>query len=376
MKVKLRPARTWQNARSPLREMMRAGAPKIRRDVREALKHLAECAPEGPLLHDLRAGQWWLVKERIRWHHFGEVLKVPFARIGELREVAQRYGVAKINGAFHGRGRRVRYRKADEPRHHGAAETMPAMFSSDLVDMLGGVAKAIGDRFAFDRYNQATQDRVRAAQDRLIRELTDASRDTVDGIVSAGVQTGLRPEQIVDDIRDMIGLTRTQSQAVMNYRRMLETLDPDALRRQLRNVDLDDDVRAAIRDGAPLERAFIDQAVREYEDNYLTYRAEAISQTEATRAVNDGLHDSYQQAIDRGALPEDATRRHWTVALDERTCPVCLSIPENNLDGVLVTESFQSIDGPVDDPPIHPNCRCSVDYITDLDKVPDDGGIR
>jgi hypothetical protein len=26
----------------------------------------------------------------------------------------------------------------------------------------------------------------------------------------------------------------------------------------------------------------------------------------------------------------------------------------------------------MDDPPVHPNCECSVDYVTDLTKVPDD----
>ncbi len=120
----------------------------------------------------------------------------------------------------------------------------------------------------------------------------------------------------------------------------------------------------------------IDAAVTNYIENYLDYRAATIAQTESVRASNAGLQDAYRQAIARGALPSDAVTQHWKVALDERTCPVCRSIPDLNPDGIRIEQPFISIGGPFTVPPDpHPNCRCSLEIVTDLAKVPDDAQL-
>ena len=150
---------------------------------------------------------------------------------------------------------------------------------------------------------------------------------------------------------------------------MLETLDPTALQRQLRNTTMDTAVQDAIDSGQLLSGDVIDFMVADYNSNYLDYRASTIAQTESVRAVNQGLHDAYSQAIDRGALPDSAVRREWE--LGDSPCPICESIPDNNPDGVGVDEEFDSDDGPVDDPPVHPNCMCSVSYVTDISQVPE-----
>ena len=70
-------------------------------------------------------------------------------------------------------------------------------------------------------------------------------------------------------------------------------------------------------------------------------------------------------------MPEEAVKRVWLIDLDDATCPICLSIIDNNPDGVGLSEDFESEDGPIDDPPVHPNCRCTVQYETNLDLVPE-----
>ena len=36
-------------------------------------------------------------------------------------------------------------------------------------------------------------------------------------------------------------------------------------------------------------------------------------------------------------------------------------------------EDFDSDDGPMSDPPDpHPNCMCSIDYVTDISQIPED----
>jgi len=234
---------------------------------------------------------------------------------------------------------------------------------------LDKVAKDANDQYAFDLYSQEVQDELRRAQDDLIAELEQDVRDAIDQIVLDGARLGLGPEEIMDDIRSMVGLTARQSQAAMNYRDMLENLDPGALQRQLRNFLEDDNVQAAIDSGQPLDGVMVDKLTGDYIDNYIDYRAETIAQTESVRAVNEGLLDAYSQAVDRGVFPEDAVTRQWQLA--DHPCLICESIVDQNPDGIGINEAFDSIDGPIDNPPVHPNCMCTVNFVTDLDKVPD-----
>jgi hypothetical protein len=259
------------------------------------------------------------------------------------------------------------------------ADPNPAIVSPALLNHTDPyraetVVKDIGGRFNFDLYDQKTQDRIRQAQDDdLIAELEQQARDSIDSIILAGAQSGLGPDEIVEDIRSLIGLTDRQSQAVMNYQNMLYDLDPDALVRRLRNTAYDEEVQAAIDAGEDLTDVAISSMVADYAENYLDFRAQMIAETESTRAVNAGLQDAYAQAIDRGALTSDSVKQFWQVALDEKTCEVCLSIPDMNPDGIGIDDSFESIDGQMDAPPDpHPSCRCSLEIVTDLDKVPDE----
>lgn len=228
------------------------------------------------------------------------------------------------------------------------------------------------NRFSFDRFTDAVTARLRGEQNRLIRELEESARDTIDDVVLRGMREGLNPDDIVDEIRNVIGLTDNQAQAVGNYHRLLSELSPDALVRQLRDPSYDVIVQDAIDSGIDLSVDVIDGLTEAYAENYVKHRARTIAQTESVRAANIGLHDAYLQAVARGVIPMEAVKREWQVALDERTCPICLSIPENHPDGVGLDEQFISIEGPQDNPPIHPNCRCSVEYVTDIMQIPED----
>ncbi len=339
-------ARHYRQRGSPIRALADAAQPKVRKAFLDSLSHLSDLVPDvaSDLMH---VGQAAAIKHVIEWNRFGEHLRTPLRELGELHGEAGDLAARKINGAFHARGRSFRFKKGLNP-----------------------VSKA-DTKFAFDIFDSGTQRKIRQRQDELIAELTAQGRDTIDTIVANGARLGLSPADIVGDVRRMIGLTAQQAQAVQNYRAMLSTLDRDALRRQLRNSAWDGVIDDAIRSGQSLDDVFIDLRVREYEDNYLDYRANAIAETESTAATSTGIRDGYEQAIDRGDLPAEAVRRFWQLDLDENTCPICISIPEMNPDGVGVGEPFQSIDGPQDDSPVHTHCRCEVDYVTNLDMVPE-----
>lgn len=375
MALKIRPARHYQRRDDAVRAIADHGQRVVRKPLKEAMRHLSDLVDEERIVHLIKIGFVSRVADSIDWPHYREVLKAPFDKIALVREAASALGVRKINGSFHAKQRAVRFKKMGltlEPQVLGGTLTREDEQLQNLFD-ISAVHKDIGGRFNFDRFDQATQEKLRLAQDELIKELEQTARDNIDAIVLAGVQSGASVEEIASDIREMISLTANQSQAVINYRNMLENLDSGALQRQLRNDVFDTEVQDAIESGEQLAQDRVDQMVNDYIENYLDYRAATIAQTESTRASNEGLQDAYQQAIDRGALPAEAVTQQWVVALDERTCEVCLSIPDMNPDGVAIGESFDSIDGPMDSPPDpHPACRCSLDIITNLDLVPDE----
>jgi len=187
-----------------------------------------------------------------------------------------------------------------------------------------------------------------------------------------GVRQALSPEDVAANIRDTITLTAQQSQAVANFRQLVETGDPAVFARALRDQSFDNLLEMAV-DGEDLRSDIVDQIVQSYADNYLDYRAKTIADTESMRAANLGLRESYRQAVDRGVFPAEAIKRFWLIALDEKTCQLCIDISDMNDQGVGVDEPFQGPDGEVDDPPDpHPACRCSVQYETDLSMIPAD----
>ncbi|MES2360022.1 MAG: phage minor head protein [Gemmatimonadota bacterium] len=79
-------------------------------------------------------------------------------------------------------------------------------------------------------------------------------------------------------------------------------------------------------------------------------RAEMIARTEAMDAANEGLAQGWSQAVEEGLLTGDE-KKVWIAAGDP--CPECEEVDGEE---VLMDEDFSV----GDDPPLHPNCRCTM----------------
>lgn len=333
------PTRRYQDRHAAIRILADAAIPKIARGFRAAIRGAAKSMDTKrarELMFTGRLDELWAT---INWTHMRETMKTPLTDLGELWLDAGSLGAGQITRAFHNRGRKVRFKK--EAR--------------------------IEDAFGFDRFDAHTQAFIRAYQDELIADLGLESRSVIESVILAALREGKAPEETVSMIRSVIGLLPRQAQAVLNFRDELIAGDSNALQRALVSADN----LAAIAAGG-LDDIAIDAIVADYADSYVTYRAKTISQTETTRASALGLQDSYRQSVDRGALPEDAITQKWNIALDEKTCPICIAISDMNPLGVGLNEQFDSPEGPIDSPPAHVNCRCSIEIVTNLDLVPDE----
>src|SRR5258705_428899 len=114
MAKQIRAAHHYQDRNDPLRRIADRTIPGIKRDLKDSLKGLSGLIPQNA---DYRAsaGDWYAVKDSIDWGHFREVLKATFGGIGKAREAGAQHGAQKINAAFAGAGRKVRFRKAYNP---------------------------------------------------------------------------------------------------------------------------------------------------------------------------------------------------------------------------------------------------------------------
>lgn len=289
---RIRPARHYQHPRAPIRALADGAIRPMAQAFKTSLKVARKLFDGDKAAYLLANGRWREVASLIDWKHADEALRRPLGLVGDVWLAAGYVGERKINGAFAARRRPVRY----------------------------GIRKDHADQFSFDQFNPTTQAKIRDLQDMLISELGQGSRQTIEQVILNALRMGKRPEDIVREIRAVIGLTARQAQSVINYRNQLLELEPNAMRRALVSAADRSAVATAISGGTALSASEIDQLVASYEDAYLTHRAITIATTEATRASSMGLQDSYQQAVERGVLPNEAVRVVWQISLDEKTC--------------------------------------------------------
>lgn len=247
----------------------------------------------------------------------GELLSLE-PMVPELREPAQRVSQsAFMGGAVIG--------------HQLLPESARVAVSFDLVN-----PEAV--RFARERAgalvtNVTSENRPAIAT---IRELVTTSQSG--GMTVRELEHELRPL-----IRSTLGLTEGQTQAVHNYF--------DRLTQQGRGPN------------DRLETIGPQEVLRmtgRYAEGLVKYRAEMIARTETLTAANSGQTAMWDEAARQGYLVKSQTWKEWLVTPDDRLCPYCES-----LDGqrVLLDDQFQDDEGqfePVDNPPLHPACRCAI----------------
>jgi len=205
---------------------------------------------------------------------------------------------------------------------------------------------------------------------RLIREIAGETRKAVMNHVQASLIAGQNPTAMARGFRDTIGLTTKQELAVRNFKGYLETANPQALKRKLRDRRFDNTIKQIL-DGKNVGSTKIDQMVNRYRQRFVKYRAETIARTESLRAISMGEYEGLRQAQEQGKV-DDRLRRFWIFTQDSRTRVTHIGVPGLNPKGVRVNEAFQTNLGQL----LYPrdpnglaantvNCRCSVVYRLD-----------
>lgn len=168
--------------------------------------------------------------------------------------------------------------------------------------------------------------------------VTNVSTTQIEGLRAvvqrAAVLEDLTVDELARVIRPMVGLTKPQAAANMNY---YETL---------------------LAHGTSQKRAR-DLSAR-YAAQQHRSRAYTVARTELATAYNAGAHEATKQAQAMGYLGE--VMKIWCTAFDERVCATC-----GAMEGVeaAMDEEFNGASPSWSTrlhPPVHPGCRCAVIY--------------
>lgn len=174
------------------------------------------------------------------------------------------------------------------------------------------------------------------------RFVTNSSQTQLDGLQAviqrAALLEDMNVDQLARAIRPMVGLTKPQTVANINYYQNL------------------------LASGTSKKRA-LELSVR-YSARQHRYRAYNIARTELAFAYNQGSYEGTKQAQEAGYMGD--TVKRWLTADDERVCPIC-----GALEGKVVAmeEEFlfpTKLEGRLQTirrvPPAHPSCRCAVAF--------------
>jgi len=210
----------------------------------------------------------------------------------------------------------------------GREQAMPFLHAEQLAIHLGSRGSIA---IAWRHLSPTVLEAIRTNTATRVTRIAELTRRTISQFVERAFVRGDPHRAIATDIKQIIGLTPAQSDAVDRVRLAM----------------VDEGTRPSV----------IAKRVERLRAKKVKQRAVTIARHESITAANDGQRASWRILAERGLLDSNAFEREWLaiVPTDGRTCPIC-----KVLDGKRAP-----IDGdyePADakgGPPAHVVCRCT-----------------
>ena len=206
------------------------------------------------------------------------------------------------------------------------------------VEAIAAAAKAVEEKYPEWYFNPMARGVWDWVEDRAAAFVTNISQAQIEGLRAVIQRAALLEENNVDQlaraIRSMVGLTKQQAAANLNYYKTLI-------------------------DAGTSEKRALDLAAR-YAARQQRHRAYTVARTELATAYNQGAYEGIKQAQEAGYIGE--TRKIWCTAEDERVCSTCGALEGR---AIAMGDEFDAANRSWSTrltPPAHPGCRCGVIY--------------
>ena len=178
----------------------------------------------------------------------------------------------------------------------------------------------------------------------LVGESGRAIKAKIQRDVTRAFNEGIPPAKLAREIKQYIGLTERQTEAVETFQVKREKL--------IANIYHD------LTPGQVQQKAG-DQTDR-YRAKLLSQRAETIARTETISASSAGQQELWRQAKLEGFLGDRVQK--WLITPDDRLCPTCSQMTGDR----SYAEMGATFDTPLGasiGPALHPQCRCGISSV-------------
>jgi len=215
----------------------------------------------------------------------------------------------------------------------------------DLSDSISGIENTIDktgkiviptlpqpikENLRWDTKNRSIRNFIDKQSGSLVQNVTEDTQRLIAKTISKSFDKAMTPDRVAAQIKDSIGLNERQSKALENYKSGLREKQVS-------------DYKISILSS-------------QYEDRLLDQRAIMIGRTEVSKAINFGQLSVWKSAADQGLLDKQTSKKSWQV--DGKPCDDCIDL--GDMEPISIDEFWDSNFGPVDAPPLHPNCECSL----------------
>jgi len=228
---------------------------------------------------------------------------------------------------------------ADEPANLYAAVLAPvaAKTAADMIAGDGPIEVGIlADLNVTSPYVLQAANRMAG---KLIVGVNGQTKRAVRRIIHDAWRDGMAPRDAARLVRGVVGLDERRAVALANYTKSVAA--------------------------SPRSTILTDK----YAARLLKNRALTIARTETMKAANMGRQLAWKTMAERGQLPAGFTQA-WIVTPDDRLCELCAPMADQKVSlyedfastvkGVLPSERVSYSGVEVEQPPLHPSCRCTL----------------
>lgn len=166
--------------------------------------------------------------------------------------------------------------------------------------------------FAFDSLSPDVIQAVGQLESRVITDLQDSVREVVRSRLLRGITDGESAASIGRDLRNVIGLSPTQEQAIQSYEQLLKDGSRQALNRQLRDKRYDKTVLRG-----ELSDEQIGRMTDAYRRRMVNFNADTVARTAVLDSQKLGQQLSYDRAVEQGIITGQLMKT-WVGVMDDR----------------------------------------------------------
>lgn len=157
---------------------------------------------------------------------------------------------------------------------------------------------------SFDHLSVHVIEAIRVLESKALDTLKGDVKETTRAFLENALRDGKPPSVAARQLRSVIGLAPNQEAAVRNFEAMLRSGDREALKRSLRDRRFDSTIEKAFgADGTGLKETQVESMTAAYKRKFVAWNASTNAKTHTFSAYKLGQKLSWQDAAEKGVIP-------------------------------------------------------------------------